>query len=130
MQETVLIVDDDVGVRDTARLVLAREGYEVLTASDGRSAIEVMAKDGGGVCTVLCDLEMPGGGGRALIRHVRQYFPDTTILVLSGAQDTVFLDGIVEEGVGDWLRKPVTREELVSKVRTAVNLCMLRRKDK
>ena len=129
MQETVLIVDDDVGVRDTARLVLAREGYEVLTASDGPSAIEVMARDGAGVCTVLCDLEMPGGG-RALIRHVRQHFPDTTILVLSGAQDTLFLDGIAEEGVGDWLRKPVTREELVSKVRTAVNLCMLRRKDK
>src|SRR5262245_1449978 len=130
MQETVLIVDDDVGVRDTARLVLAREGYDVLTASDGPSAIEVMAKDGAGVCALLCDLEMPGGGGRALIRHVHQHFPDTTILVLSGAQDRVFLDGIVEAGVGDWLRKPVTREELVSKVRTAVNLCMLRRKDK
>jgi CheY-like chemotaxis protein len=58
MLGTVLIVDDDASVRDTARLVLAREGYGVLTASDGLTAIELMssADVAGRVCALLCAL--------------------------------------------------------------------------
>lgn len=128
MQKTVLIVDDDATVRDTARLVLAREGYGILTASDGRGAMELMASgdSAGTICTLICDLEMPDIGGRELIDHFRMRFPAIPIIVLSGASDTAFLDGIVQEGVCDWLRKPVTREVLVEKVRTASNLFMLR----
>jgi FixJ family two-component response regulator len=128
MQGIVLIVDDDAGVRETLRLVLAREGYGILTASDGRTAIDLMATDesAGKVCVILCDLEMPNLGGKALIGHFRRQFPDIPIIVLSGATDTVYLEGIVQEGVGDWLRKPVTREALLEKVRTASNLFSLR----
>jgi DNA-binding NtrC family response regulator len=125
-------VDDDPGVRDMARLVLAREGYGVLTASDGQTAIELMATDEGAknICTLLCDLEMPRVGGRELIEHFRRHFPDIPILVMSGASDTVFLDGVVQEGVCDWLRKPVARDALLQKVRTALNLFTLRRQHK
>lgn len=132
MSGTVLIVDDDPGIREMARLVLTREGYGVLMAADGQTAMEVMATDqgAGNVCAILCDLEMPGGGGRELIQRLRLSFPDIPVLVMSGAPDTVFLDGIVEEGVCDWLRKPVTRQEMVQKVRTAGNLFVLRHKGK
>src|SRR5262249_50470286 len=128
MLGTVLIVDDDASVRDTARLVLAREGYGVLTASDGLTAIELMssADVAAQVCALLCDLEMPNVNGRERIDHFRRQFPSIPIIVFSGASDTVFLDGIVQQGVCDWLRKPVTREALLEKVRTAVNLFELR----
>lgn len=128
MRETILIVDDDISVRDTARLVLAREGYGILTASDGRKAIELMsaADTSGKVCALLCDLEMPNGNGKDLIDHFRRQFPSIPIIVFSGATDTVFLDSIVQEGVCDWLRKPVSRDALVDKVRSAVNLYKLR----
>jgi FixJ family two-component response regulator len=128
MLGTVLIVDDDASVRDTARLVLAREGYGVLTASDGHTAIELMSnlEAAGKVCALLCDLEMPNVSGKELINHFRIHYPSIPIIVLSGASDTVFLDGIVQHGVCDWLRKPVTREVLLEKVRTAVNLYELR----
>jgi two-component system, response regulator YesN len=128
MLGTILIVDDDAGIRDTARLVLAREGYGILTASDGMIAMQLMESGDSAakVCTLLCDLEMPNMGGIALIEYFRKHFPDIPILVMSGASDTVFLDGIVQQGVCDWLRKPVPREALVEKVRTAANLFALR----
>ena len=128
MLGTVLIVDDDASVRDTTRLVLAREGYGILTASDGHTAIELMsmADTSGKVCALLCDLEMPNVNGKELIGHFRRQYPSIPIIVLSGASDAAFLDGIVQEGVCDWLRKPVTREALLEKVRTAVNLYELR----
>jgi DNA-binding NtrC family response regulator len=128
MPGTILIVDDDAGIRDTARLVLAREGYGILTASDGKIAIELMATGDSAakVCTLLCDLQMPNMGGKALIEHFRKHFPDIPIIVLSGVSDTVFLDGIVQQGVCDWLRKPIARQALVEKVRTAANLFALR----
>jgi FixJ family two-component response regulator len=132
MLGTVLIVDDDANVRDTARLVLAREGYGVLTASDGLTAIELMSTldVAGKVCALLCDLEMPNVSGRELISHFRKQFPSIPIIILSGASDAAFLDGVIQEGVCDWLRKPVTREALLEKVRTAVNLYELRHQNR
>jgi CheY-like chemotaxis protein len=128
MRGTILIADDDANVRDTARLVLAREGYGILTAADGQTAIELMsaADISGKVCVLLCDLEMPKMNGRELIDHFRKQFSSIPIIVLSGASDTVYLDGIVQEGVCDWLRKPITREALLEKVHAAVSLYELR----
>ena len=128
MLGTVLIVDDDASVRDTARLVLAREGYGILTASDGHTAIELMSTEdvASKVCALLCDLEMPHVNGKELIDHFRMRFPTISIVVLSGASDEVYLEGIAQEGVCDWLRKPFTREILLEKVRTASNLFTLR----
>jgi DNA-binding NtrC family response regulator len=132
MPGTVLIVDDDAGVRDTVRLALTREGYGVLTAPDGEAAIRLMAMDdqARSVSVLLCDLEMPHGRGTEVIHHFSARFPAIPIIVMSGASDTAFLDGIVQPGVADWLRKPVTREALVEKIRTASNLYTLRQQQR
>lgn len=128
MVGTVLIVDDDASVRDTARLALSREGYGILTASDGHTAIELMSTGDIAfkVCALLCDLQMPHMGGRELIDYFRMHFPSVPIIVLSGASDEVYLEGIAQEGVCDWLRKPFTRDILLEKVRTASHLFALR----
>ena len=132
MPGTVLIVDDDAGVRDTVRLVLTREGYGVLTAPDGEAAVQLMAQENHArtVSVLLCDLDMPHGGGAEVIRHFSAQLPDIPIIVMSGASDTEFLDGIVQPGVADWLRKPVTRDALVEKIRTASNLYALRQQQR
>ena len=128
MRGSVLIVDDEASVRDTARLALAREGYGILTASDGHTAIELMYTEDTAqkVCALLCDLEMPDVSGKEVIDHFRKHFPSIPIIVLSGASDEVYLEGITQEGVYDWLRKPFTRELLLEKVRIAANLFALR----
>ena len=128
MLGTVLIVDDDASIRNTARLVLAHEGYSILTASDGETAIQLMATgdNAAKVCTLLCDLQMPNMGGKELIKHFQKQYPDIPIIVMSGASDTVLFEGIIEEGVCDWIRQPATREALIEKVQTASNLFALR----
>ena len=130
MIPTILIVDDDPGVRESLRLVLMREGYAVLLAPDGTSAIHMMAthEQAHHICAVLCDLEMPNGSGRDVIIHFRTHHATVPIIILSGAEDTRFLDGIVQEGVSDWMRKPVTRDLLVEKVKTASHLFTLRQR--
>jgi len=128
MLGTVLIVDDDASIRNTARFVLAQEGYSTLTASDGETALQLMATgdNAAKVCTLLCDLQMPNMSGVELIRHFRKQYPDIPIIVLSGASDTVLLDAIMQEGVCDWIRQPATREAILEKVQTASNLFALR----
>lgn len=129
MHGTILVVDDDPGIRDVARLVLSREGYSVVIAADGKSAMQLMTaqENAQNVCTVLCDLEMPNGSGKDLIAYLRTYHPTIPIIVLSGAPDVQFLEGILQQGVSDWIRKPVTREMLLQKVRTGANLFALRK---
>ncbi len=128
MLGTILIVDDDPSILETARLVLSREGYEIVTASDGHTAMQLMQTGdcASKISTLLCDLEMPNMDGKQLIESFRKQFPEIPIIVLSGASDSVFLDAIIQEGVCDWLRKPVTREALLDKVHTTTNLFALR----
>ena len=127
---TILVVDDNRDVREITRMTLRRQGYEVWLAPDGNSAMELMNQPvlASAVCTVICDLAMPNGNGMYLIAYLQKHHQAIPIIVCSGADDTDFLEGIIQEGVGDWMRKPVSRDTLLQKVRTAVHLFMLRTK--
>ncbi|THJ23179.1 MAG: response regulator [Nitrospira sp. CG24D] len=125
---TILVVDDNPDVRETTRMTLGRQGYEVWLAPDGNSAIQLMKQPvlASEVCAVICDLAMPNGNGMYLIAYLQKHHQAIPIIVCSGADDTEFLEGIIQQGVGDWMRKPVPRDVLVQKVRTAVHLFTLR----
>ena len=129
MYETILVVDDNADIRETTRMMLSRGGYEVWLAPDAASAIELMNQPvlATAVCTVLCDLVMPNGSGTDLIAYLRKDHPAVPIIVFSGTDDTVFLQGVLQEGVCDWMRKPVSRDTLLQKVRTAIHLFALRK---
>jgi DNA-binding NtrC family response regulator len=121
---TILVVDDNPDIREITRMTLSRQGYEVWLAPDGNSAIQLMNQPvlASEVCAVICDLAMPNGNGMYLIAHLQKHHPAIPIIVCSGE----FLEGIIQQGVGDWMRKPVSRDVLVQKVRTAVHLFTLR----
>jgi two-component system response regulator PilR (NtrC family) len=125
----ILVVDDNPDVREATRMTLSRQGYEVWLAPDGNSAKQLMNQPvlADAVCTVICDMNMPNGNGINLIAYLQKHHPAIPIIVCSGADDTEFLEGIIQPGVGDWMRKPVSRDVLVQKVRTAVNLFTLRK---
>jgi DNA-binding NtrC family response regulator len=127
---TILVVDDNPDIREATRMTLSRQGYEVWLAPDGHSAMlllnePVLASE---VCAVICDLAMPNGNGMELIAYLQKQHPAIPIIVCSGADDTDFLEGIIQQGVGDWMRKPVSRDVMVQKVRTAVHLFTLRKR--
>lgn len=124
----VLIVDDDITIRETVRIILNRAGYDVVLAGNGDEAIKLMGTDdnASNVNALLSDLEMPGTDGSKLIAHFKTAYPMVPIIILSGATDFVLTEVLIRQGVTDWLRKPSSREKILEKVRVAVRLHELR----
>ncbi|NOT08431.1 MAG: response regulator [Gemmatimonadales bacterium] len=114
---TVLVVEDEPTVRQLTRRVLAARGYDVLSASQGREALEVAAAYGGEIDLLLTDVVMPLMGGRELAEHLAVARPTTKVLYLSGyTDDAVVRHGVLESRV-HFLQKPFAPETLARKVR-------------
>ena len=129
---SILVVDDDEDIRNALQLVLRKAGYRPLLAESGQRAIDLMKEESltSSVASVLCDLEMPGMDGSAVIAHFRTHYPLIPIIVLSGATPNQFLDAVGQQGVDDWIRKPATNEAVLEKVRAAVHLYEVRQADR
>jgi two-component system response regulator MprA len=78
---SILVVDDDPGIRDALALLLEDEGYVVLTAPDGLAALEAVARDSPDL--VITDLHMPGLDGVGLIERLQSEWPDLPIFIVS-----------------------------------------------
>ncbi len=115
--ETIVLVDDDEGVRAVARRILQRAGYTVLSAPDGVEALRLIGDSSAAVHLLVTDVVMPGLGGRDLVARVRDTHPDLRVLFVSGYTE----EGVRRHGVLDtesaFLEKPFTAERLSQKVR-------------
>ena len=115
--ETVLVVEDDVGVRTTVVDMLGALGYKVLKAEDGESALAVL-QSGVQIDLLFTDVIMPGPvSSTEMARQARELQPDMAVLFTSGyAQDVIVHEGRLDAGV-ELLSKPYRREELARKLR-------------
>ena len=114
--ETVLLVEDESLVRETARRILAGSGYIVLEASSGTEALSVAAACQGPVALLLTDVVMPGMTGRELAQELAVVRPATKVLYMSGYMaDVMGRHGVLEAGI-DLVTKPFTPETLRQKV--------------
>ena len=115
--ETVLVVEDDVGVRTTVVDMLGALGYKVLKAEDGESALAVL-QSGVQIDLLFTDVIMPGPvSSTEMARQARELQPDMAVLFTSGyAQDVIVHEGRLDAGV-ELLSKPYRREELAHKLR-------------
>lgn len=115
--ETVLVAEDEDGVRELLRKVLTEFGYTVLTARHGRDALMVAGDRSGGIDLLVTDVVMPEMSGRELAETLRDHQPDLKVLYISGYTD----DEVVQRGISsrevDFLRKPFASEDLVRRVR-------------
>jgi CheY-like chemotaxis protein len=115
--ETVLLVEDEPGVRAIGKDLLEFHGYKVLEAENGVRALEVEARHKGPIHLLLTDVVMPLMGGRELAERLSSRRPETRILFVSGfTDDTVVRHGVLDEGVA-FLQKPFTLESLSRTVR-------------
>jgi hypothetical protein len=104
----VLVVEDDASVREAVRRLLVERGFQVEVVSDVPEALRALERLASSVRFVMTDVVMPGGNGFALARRVRERWPDTPFLFMSGyADDTGAL-----EAETLFLRKPFTPAEL------------------
>ena len=125
----VLIVDDQLYVRQSVRLSLSKAGYEVIEAEDGAKAIQLMGEDQNAtqVDTLLCDLQMPNVDGDQTIAYFKRHHPHIPIIILTGAPDFVLTEVLKNQGVTDYLIKPVADKRLLDAVRATVRLHQLRK---
>jgi PAS domain S-box-containing protein len=119
--ETVLLAEDEDGVRALVLQVLRRSGYTVLEARDGLEALTLSESHSGPIHLLLTDVVMPRLGGGRLARRVNRQRPDTRVLFMSGFADSTLVRHEVLSGDVDCLLKPFTPEVLARKVRETLD---------
>ena len=115
----VLVVDDDVLVREVIVSQLEDQGYETVQASDGLAALAWLEK-GGAVDLMVTDFAMPGMNGLALIKEVRRRGNTLPALLLTGYADST-VQQAVQESNTLLLRKPVRNDELIERAVALLN---------
>jgi CheY-like chemotaxis protein len=119
--ETILLVEDEGGVRELAARSLRSRGYHVLAATDGVDALRTIDGTGVRLDLLLTDVVMPRLGGPELVATLRPRYPDLKVLFMSGYTD----DAMVRRGIRDagaaFLQKPYTPHGLAQKVRDVLD---------
>ena len=115
--ETVLLVDDEEVILEAGIDLLINMGYEVLTARDGKEAIEVYEKNLDDIDIAILDMVMPIMGGGEAYDRMKEKNPDIKVLLSSGFSIDSEATEILERGCDGFIQKPFTINELSRKIR-------------
>ena len=113
----VLVIDDEPPIRKLLRMGLTTQGYDVLEASNGKLAIEMLAQ---GPALIILDLGLPDVQGHELLRIIRGRDDSVPIVVLSSRGDEAGKVQALDSGADDYLTKPFGMDELLARMRTAL----------
>jgi PAS domain S-box-containing protein len=121
---TVLVVDDEEGVREVAERILQDAGFEIITAVNGRDALDALMKAGDRVSAVLLDLSMPRMGGQEALRHLRVEHPFLPVIMMSGYTEESVASQFSEDrqGMTAFLQKPFLAEDLIEVLRRVLEV--------
>ena len=116
--DRILVADDDAVIREGLRRILTAEGYDVETVSNGRAALERLEQQR--FKLLVTDLKMPGMSGLEVLQSLRACQPELPVVLITGY---AAIDNAVEamkNGATDYLSKPFSNEEIVCKVKNAM----------
>jgi len=113
----VLVVDDDVQILRYIRRTLELEGYQTLTATDGRAALEVMEQETPGL--ILLDIMLPEIDGYSVCERIREFSTVPIIMVTAKDNDEEKVKGL-ELGADDYITKPFSIVELLARVKAVL----------
>ena len=119
---TVLVVDDEAGVRDVARRMLTRAGFGVREAADGREALALFDRHSDEIVLVLLDLSMPVLGGEACLRELRTRRPDLPVILTSGYNEADVPLHVTGQPAAPFVQKPFVMADLIGTVRRALKM--------
>lgn len=120
--QTVLVVDDEEMVRRVAQVILERHGFAVLSAPDGRTAIDIARNHRGRIDAALLDVGMPGMGGDVVFGPLRAARPDLKIILCSGMSLEDGMQSLLEQGVTLFLPKPYDPQTLTEAVEKVLSV--------
>ena len=113
----IMLVDDEERFLSTTKKLLARKGIDVLTATSGPEALEILREHN--VHVVILDVKMPGMDGIATLKQIKRQYPMVEVIMLTGhATAESAVEGL-KSGAADYLMKPTDIDELLQKAREA-----------
>jgi len=119
--ETVLLVDDETMIIDVSVQMLKKMGYDVLTANNGREAIEIFKQNNDRVAIVILDLIMPGMGGGEVYERLKEIDSNVKVLLSSGYSINGQAAEILNRGCDGFIKKPFKLNELSYKLRELIS---------
>lgn len=118
--ETILVVDDEEMIRRLAKNILQESGYNVLTASNGPEALDIV-KNHEKIDLVMLDMIMPKMNGHELYLKIKEIRPGIKSLLCSGYSQSGKAQEIMDSGVSDFVQKPYGMSDLLEKVRSVLS---------
>ncbi len=122
-REKILVVDDEKGVRELLKQILTDAGYQVITASDGEEALLTLWTESPQVMTL--DMKMPVMSGTEVLARLSHDQPDVCLIMVTAISDVSSAVEAMKLGALDYITKPFDREEVVQKVRNAIQVWRL-----
>ena len=101
---TILVVDDELMMRNLLEKILARDGYTVITAANGREALEVLKKEKADI--VITDMKMPEMNGFDLLKVIKKEYPHLGMIMMTAYGDTYTVKDALLLGADEYITKP------------------------
>ena len=120
--ELILLVDDEMSIRDITKTSLETHNYQVITANDGIEAIALYAQHKNKISIVLMDMMMPEMDGATAIRTLQKMNSQVKIIAVSGLSTSDKVNAAMSNGAKLFLSKPYTTEELLRKLYQVINV--------
>jgi len=119
--ETILLVDDEEIIRDLCLRILKKAGYNVITASDGKEALEVYRAEKERISLVILDLIMPQMGGKQCLEHLLSVDPDVRVVIASGYSAHVITQEALVSRARGFVNKPYNISQVLTVVRSVLD---------
>ena len=116
-RQTILVVEDEPSIREVVALYLEREGYQVVTATDGREAMAILEEELPAL--VVLDLMLPHVSGESIARWLRTHTETPIIMLTARKTESDRVSGL-DMGADDYVTKPFSTRELVSRVKAVL----------
>ncbi len=125
---TILVIDDEKGIRDSLQLVLEYEGYPVLKAVTGQEGLDVIERSEPHV--IMLDVKMPGLDGMEVLERLNPQETGRVVIMISGHADIATAVEATRMGAFDFLEKPLDQEKVLLTVRNAMARARLERQNR
>ena len=119
--ESILVVDDEPGLRALAKTGLQQCGFDVLTVETGEQALEILRKGDPKIDVVLLDLTLPGISGEKVLRSVRSFLPSLPVIIASGYATVESQSSWMAAGAMGFVAKPYRIQQVAQKVREVLD---------
>jgi len=119
--ETILLVDDELALRNLGKGILTKFGYTVITAADGTEALEIYRENWQNISLVILDLMMPGMSGKDCLREMLTLNPRAKVVIATGYPAEGTTEPSPEEGAKACIRKPYTGKHMLELIREVLD---------